>query len=209
MTTPTLNYAQQRWQLGDRLIAGVDEVGRGAWAGPVVTAAAILPSDCQLPLLLRDSKLLSASQRQSVAGQIEAMAVDWAIGQASVEEIDQMGIIAATFLAMQRSLDSLRHQPDFVLIDGFCHPNIDPGRQLAIIKGDQVSASIAAASVLAKIFRDDLMARAEDKAGYGFARHKGYGTAQHRQAIHRLGLSPFHRHSFQLPAATPISTSSL
>lgn len=181
-------------------IAGVDEVGRGALFGPVVAAAVILPDSVLAQLAIAgvtDSKLLSASKRQELAMQIRSLAVACQIGYASVREIDRLNILQASLLAMKRSILKLSVQPELCLIDGNqCIPGLLIPQE-SLIKGDQKSIVIGAASILAKVWRDDLLTRmAVRYPQYGFATNKGYGTAIHRQAIHEYGITPYHRKSF-------------
>jgi ribonuclease HII len=202
--SPNLTFEQDLWSSGLRYAAGLDEAGRGAWAGPVAAAAVILPV-AVLPAAnglmerlagVRDSKQMSPRARAFWAGEIRAAAAGWGIGFASHAEIDALGILAATRLAMQRALETCALAADHLLIDALRLPDI-PLPQTALIKGDARSLSIAAASVLAKTARDGLLtALDETYPGYGFARHKGYGTAVHREAIERLGPCPIHRMSF-------------
>ena len=178
------------------LIAGVDEVGRGPLAGPVMAAAVIL--DPNKPIKgLTDSKKLSEKRRVLLAAQIKQEAKAWAIGRAEVEEIDKLNILQATFLAMQRAVIALTVVPQQVLIDGNQMPDL-PYPAKTIIQGDLTEAAISAASIVAKVERDNEMIR-WDKiiTGYGFAKHKGYPTAQHLQALEQLGVSPLHRRSFK------------
>ncbi|MEN9905018.1 MAG: hypothetical protein RLZZ555_1583 [Pseudomonadota bacterium] len=177
------------------LVAGVDEAGRGPLAGPVVAAAVIL-DDCQPIAGLADSKKLSAARREALYDEIRAKALCCSIAQASVEEIDRLNILQATMLAMQRAVAGLRLKPGLVLVDGNRLPLLEM-RAEAIVKGDAKVAAISAASILAKVTRDrglELLDRQFPR--YGFARHKGYGTAEHLQALHRLGPCPEHRRSF-------------
>ncbi len=178
-----------------RLIAGVDEAGRGPLAGNVVAAAVIL--DPQHGLAgLRDSKKLSPQRRATLAGQIREQALACAIGRASVAEIDRLNILQASLLAMQRAVQALQNLPDFIYVDGNRSPQW-PFRSLPVVKGDDRIAAIAAASILAKVCRDEELETLErDYPGYGFARHKGYPTADHLAALARLGPSPVHRRSF-------------
>jgi ribonuclease HII len=199
MMTPTTVLEEELSSLGYRTVVGLDEVGRGAWAGPVVAGAAILASEQPLPALLRDSKLLSPAQRHLVTNELRQTLRAWAVGEASVYEIGQIGIAAATFLAMQRAIFGLSLEPDFFIMDGFDHPNIPAHQQRSVIKGDAKIASIAAASVMAKVHRDALMEDLDKPyAEYGFAKHKGYGTAAHQKAIILHGLTPEHRAGFKL-----------
>ena len=199
MITPTLAYEFSLWQSGLRLVAGLDEAGRGAWAGPVTAAAVILAPGSDLMQRLkgvRDSKLMSARQREAAAKRIREMALAWGVGFASETEIDALGILPATRLAMQRALAQLFPAPQHLLIDAVRLPGVDLP-QTSLIKGDQQVLSIAAASVLAKTARDACLVELEDThPGYGFGRHKGYGTAAHLAALHSLGPCPIHRKSF-------------
>jgi ribonuclease HII len=203
---PTLKFEHPFWSRG-LLVAGLDEAGRGAWAGPVVACAAILPpvhrvKKWQSEKLLRDlanardSKLLSPRQREKLVAPIRAAAIASATGLATREEIDNLGIVPATRLAMQRAVEALGKLPDALLIDALKLPALAIP-QTAIIRGDQLSLSIACASILAKVTRDQMMVELDAKLpGYGLAKHKGYGTAAHRQALEQLGASREHRTSF-------------
>ena len=180
---------------GMTLVCGVDEAGRGPLAGPVCAAAVILPPNLELPGLT-DSKKLSDKRRRELYPVIMEQAVAYGIGLASHEEIDQINILQATFLAMERALEQLRVRPDLVLIDGNRKKDFGIPAE-TVVKGDSLSASIAAASVLAKVTRDDIMiAMAQENPGYGFEIHKGYGTKAHYAALTKLGISPIHRMSF-------------
>ncbi|MEM6661325.1 MAG: ribonuclease HII [Pseudomonadota bacterium] len=175
-------------------VAGVDEAGRGPWAGPVVAAAVILNRDA-VPDGLNDSKKLSAKKRSALFDVITQSA-RFGIGIGSIDEIDRLNIARANDLAMIRAVEALGVQPAFVLIDGRSVPQqmVYPAR--AIIKGDGKSLSIAAASIVAKVTRDRIMAELDEKhPGYGWARNAGYGTAEHRAALDRLGVTPHHRSS--------------
>jgi ribonuclease HII len=179
----------------DVLLAGVDEVGRGPLVGAVVTAAVIL--DPRRPILgLNDSKKLSASQREHLADQIRERALAWALGRAEPAEIDQINILQATMLAMQRAVAALPITPTSVLIDGNRCPALPMPAQ-AVVKGDGTVPAISAASILAKVARDAEMQALElQHPGYGFAKHKGYPTPAHLEALQRLGPLPEHRRSF-------------
>ncbi|MGE5221987.1 MAG: ribonuclease HII [Omnitrophica WOR_2 bacterium] len=196
---PTLEFERELWARGYRFVAGIDEAGRGPLAGPVAAGAAILPVDPGLEGCLcgvRDSKQMTPAQREYWAGQIHSAACACAVGFASSGEIDEIGILPATRLAMQRAIESLPLCPDYVLIDFVILP-ADLRPQLPLVKGDARSLSIAAASVLAKTARDALCYEYERQyPGYGFASHKGYATAEHLAAIQRLGPCPIHRMSF-------------
>ncbi|MEO1218878.1 MAG: ribonuclease HII [Bacteroidota bacterium] len=176
--------------------AGCDEAGRGCLAGPVVAAAVVLPKDYFHPLL-NDSKQLSPAQRLQVNKSIQQAAVDWAIGSASPEEIDQINILCATWLAMHRAIAALRQPPELLLIDGprfQPYPNIP---HVCIIRGDAQMSAIAAASVLAKVCRDAHMCTlAAQYPGYAWERNMGYPTQAHRNALRELGLTPHHRRSY-------------
>ena len=178
-----------------RLIAGVDEAGRGPLAGPVVAAAVIL--DPARPIEgLADSKKLSARRRERLAVEIRAKALAWCVAEASVEEIDAINILQATFRAMERAVAGLARMPDQVLVDGNQLPRLAvPAR--AIIDGDALEPAISAASILAKTARDAMMAAADAEfPGYGFAKHAGYGTPQHMAALREQGACAIHRRSF-------------
>ncbi len=179
----------------DGLAAGVDEVGRGPLAGPVLAAAVILAPGHGIEGLA-DSKKLSSEVRAALAIQIRARATAWALGTASVDEIDQFNIGRATLLAMQRAVAALHVAPDYALVDG----NVSPVLAcpvITVIQGDATVASISAASIIAKVERDRIMTELDQVyPGYGFAQHKGYGTAQHLQALRVLGACAVHRRSF-------------
>ena len=179
----------------DGLIAGVDEVGRGPLAGPVVTAAVILDPEQPIEGLM-DSKKLSESRREMLAEIIKQRALAWSLGRAEVEEIDDINILQATMLAMQRAVAGLSIAPDHVLIDGNRCPSL-PCTAEAIIKGDEHIPAISAASILAKVSRDQEMIEMDAKyPGYGLATHKGYPTKAHIDALTQLGVTPIHRRSF-------------
>lgn len=177
------------------LVAGVDEVGRGPLAGPVVTAAVIL--DPENPVEgLADSKKLTEKRREQIAEEIKEKALAWAIGRAEVEEIDKINILQATMQAMTRAVQYLSLQPDFVLVDGNQCPELACPSE-AVIKGDEIVEEISAASILAKVTRDNEMIEMDKKyPGYGLAKHKGYPTKLHIEALSRLGVTPIHRRSF-------------
>ena len=190
------------WQLEDSiysegfsLLAGVDEAGRGPLAGPVCAAACILPQNLEIPGL-NDSKKLSSKARDSLYDIIINSAVSYGIAFASVEEIESLNILNATFVAMNRALSQLSPQPALALIDGNRNSGISILSR-CVVKGDSLCADIAAASVLAKVTRDRYMlTMSEQYPEYGFEKHKGYGTAQHYAAIRQFGPSPIHRPSF-------------
>ena len=178
------------------LTAGVDEAGRGPLAGPVVAAAVIL--DPENPIEgLADSKKLTAKKREALEPLIKERALAWCVAQASVEEIDEINILQATMLAMQRAVAGLKVQPEFVQVDGNRIPKL-PMMAEAIVKGDAKVAAISAASILAKTHRDAyMMEQAHRYPGYGFEKHMGYGTAEHIKAIETLGVLPIHRKTFK------------
>jgi ribonuclease HII len=188
---------------GARLIAGVDEAGRGPLFGPVVAAAVILPKGCRLPGLT-DSKKLSAKKRTELDAEIRLNAVAFAIAEVDAETIDRINIRQSSLLAMRRAVEQLALSPDYLLIDG--RDTIDwDCEQQAVIRGDGTSFSIAAASVLAKVYRDRLLVKLDGEyPGYGLARHKGYGSPEHIAALERLGPTPLHRKSYR-----PVAQSAL
>ena len=178
-----------------QLIAGIDEVGRGCIAGPVMTAAVIL--DPAKPILgLTDSKKLSEKKRLVLAEQIKASAICWAVGRAEASEIDRINILQATLVAMQRAFSQLNPHPDFVKVDGNRLPILDCPAE-AIVQGDLLIPEISAASILAKVARDtEMLVLDKLYPGYQFSVHKGYPTSLHLQALQRLGVTKQHRHSF-------------
>lgn len=191
-----LHFEKEAWDHGWINVAGVDEAGRGPIAGPVVAAAVILPRDCDLAGI-NDSKLLTSGKREEIAHKlIFTLAVNAGVGNVTAREIEKINILQATYLAMNRALADLKVEPDFVLIDGNMLPSI-PYQGRTVVKGDRKSASIAAASILAKVKRDQYMMEADERfPEYGFARHKGYATAAHLEALRRLGPCPLHRKTF-------------
>jgi len=196
---PNLEFEKPLWDRGFRRIAGIDEAGRGPLAGPVAAAAVILPDDPYVEAALsgvRDSKQMTATQRAYWADCLKEIALAYGIGLGSVEEIDAAGILPATYLAVWRALAELRLQPDHLLLDYITLPGF-PKPQTSLVKGDARCLSIASASVLAKTARDELLRDLDSQyPGYGFARHKGYGTQEHLQALQRLGPCPIHRMTF-------------
>ena len=201
---PDLSFEQALWAVGLSTVAGLDEAGRGTWAGPVMAAAVILPDQegiCRSLHGVRDSKQLRPEVRSSLVPLIEECALAWAVGSASAAEIDEIGILPATRLSMLRALQGLTLPADHLLIDALFLPDVAVP-QTALIKGDQRSLSIAAASILAKTSRDAWMVEQEALyPEYGFARHKGYGTALHQERLQRYGPCPIHRRSFAPVAA--------
>lgn len=192
-------YEREQWDKGFSVACGVDEAGAGPLAGPVYAAAVILPRELDIPGL-NDSKKLTEKKREALFDIITAQAASWSVARVEAAEIDEMDILNARMLAMQQAIDGLSAKPDLALIDG----NRDHGSRYAIetphvtiVKGDGKSASIAAASILAKVTRDRYMLQmAEQYPQYGFAQHKGYGTAAHYAALREYGPCPIHRPSF-------------
>lgn len=199
--SPTLEYELALDAQGFPLVAGLDEVGRGCWAGPVVAAAVILPLErlrAEPGLLagVDDSKRLTARQREAAAGRVRAVALGIGLGAASPALVDALGIVGATRLAMRQAVGRLGLAPAYLLVDGLVRLNL-PLPQRALVRGDALALSIAAASVVAKVHRDALMVElAERFPGYGLERHKGYGTRQHARSLACLGPCPLHRRSF-------------
>lgn len=182
----------------DKIEAGCDEVGRGCLAGPVVAAAVILPRKYKNKLLT-DSKQLKKKDREQLQEEIKGAALAWAVAEVSHEEIDEINILNASFKAMHLALDQLEVVPEFLLIDGNRFTTYREIEHQCIVKGDSKYLSIAAASILAKTYRDKLMAELSDQyPGYGWESNMGYPTIQHRNGIRLLGITPYHRRSFQL-----------
>ncbi len=176
-------------------ICGIDEAGRGPLAGPVVAGAVILPKDCSI-LYLNDSKQVSASRREELFDEIQEKAVACAVGIVSPQRIDEINILQATYEAMHQALDGLKVVPDLLLVDAVTIPAM-PMKQVGIVKGDAKSVSIAAASILAKVTRDRMMVEYDSLyPEYGFAKHKGYGSKMHIEAIQEYGPCPIHRRTF-------------
>ena len=199
---PTLSFEQTLWQSGLQHVAGFDEAGRGALAGPVAVGAVVLPPEPHLSRTLsgvRDSKQMTPLERETWAERIKSVATAWRVDFSSAQEIDQMGIVCATRLAAARALENLGIFPDYLLLDFRLELPECPLPQTAIVRGDQLSLSVAAASVLAKTSRDALMSGLHAQyPGYRLEQNKGYGTQAHRSAIVRLGYSAIHRRSFSL-----------
>ncbi len=185
---PNRNYEDFLKEKGFKIICGVDEVGRGAWAGSLVAAGVILDKKLYG---LRDSKILSASQREKLAKKIKKTSC-WGIGEVSVKELNKLKLTKGTQLAFSRAIKALSKKPDFVLSDGFKFESPIPCR--ALIKGDVICSSIAAASIVAKVYRDELMRKLDEEIkGYNFSSHKGYGTKLHQNRLKKLGASKIHR----------------
>ncbi len=195
--TISLDFENRAVAEGFSFIAGIDEVGRGCLAGAVVAAACILDLSKPLPKGLNDSKKLSAKKREQIAEELRANALAFSIGQVEADEIDRINILEATKKAMRLAIENLQPQADFLLIDALQLKDVSLP-QKAIIKGDATSASIAAASIIAKVYRDNLMAEFDKiYPVYGFARHAGYGTKAHFEALKIHGACPLHRKSFR------------
>ena len=204
---PTLRWEKQAWRGGKLMVAGVDEVGRGAWAGPLVAAAVVLPRDPaararvtrainHAETAVRDSKKLSSDQRRRVLDVLCALDIPYAVSVIDVHELDVIGLGAANRLALCRAVGALSPAPEHVLVDAF-RLNALPCSHDPIVRGDCVSRTIALASIVAKQYRDALMTALDaEHPEYGFASHKGYGTAEHRTAIERYGITAQHRTSF-------------
>jgi ribonuclease HII len=192
-----LDHEQTIWTSGKTYIAGIDECGRGPFSGPVVAAAVIMPKDVVIERLT-DSKLLSKKEHESFAEQVKSKALALAVGIASVEEIDEINIKKASRLAMKRAVEGLPVQPDYLLIDGKEVVDL-PIEQHWVIKGDYYSHSISAAAIIAKVARDQMMAKLDEKYGnvYGWAKNAGYQTDEHIAACHKHGLTEHHRKSWK------------
>ncbi len=178
-----------------KFICGVDEVGRGPFAGPVMAGAVILPADCEI-LYLNDSKKLSPKRREALYDEIVSKALAWSVARVEPERIDEINILQATFEAMREAVSKLDIRPDIILVDAVHIPDLDIPQE-SIVKGDAKSLSIAAASIVAKVTRDRVMEEyAALYPGYGFERNMGYGTAEHRDALRTRGATPIHRKTF-------------
>lgn len=204
-TDPDLTLERQLWKSGLTYVAGLDEAGRGALAGPVAVGAVILPWGSRVSSTsrrlrgVRDSKQMTPAQREEAAPRIKQVALAWSVGFAPAEEIDALGIVTAVRLAALRALQDLGILPDYLLTDFRLElPELDIS-QTSLVRGDACCFSIAAASVLAKTARDALMRELDEQIpGYGLGTHKGYGTRAHRLALQRMGHSPIHRRSFSV-----------
>ncbi|TAK05189.1 ribonuclease HII [Patescibacteria group bacterium] len=195
MSAPTFAVEKAWYARGARLIVGVDEAGAGAWAGPIVAAAASVPLDSRLGGI-RDSKLLTAASREELLAGFAARGIRVATAEASVEEITRLGLRPANLLALKRAVEAFGEMPDAVLVDWYRIPGL-AAPQEAYVRGDRRVKSIAAASIAAKVTRDRLMAEADlQYPGYGFGVHKGYGTAAHRAALAVRGACLLHRMTF-------------
>jgi ribonuclease HII len=201
---PTFEFEEQLWLQGLRHIAGVDEVGRGCFAGPVVAAAVIMPQGFNVTDEIDDSKKLPAKVRKELSAIIKQHALAYAIAEVPVAIINSIGIGKAAQVAFVKAVQGLTVQPEHILIDAFIIQALKKVKQTAIIHGDGLSISIAAASIIAKVYRDDLMEKLHDKyKEYDFFSNKGYGTKKHRDAIGKYGLCDLHRTSFDLNKFLP------
>lgn len=191
-----LLYEKNLYDEGYKCVCGIDEAGRGPLAGPVFAAAVVLPRDVVIEGV-NDSKKISEKKREALIEKIKEIALSYSVASASVEEIEKVNILNATFIAMRRAFDGLKEvDPDFALVDGNRLPSL-PVKSMAVIKGDACSESIAAASILAKVSRDRFMRQmAQEYPQYFFEKHKGYGTKLHVEMIKKYGPSPIHRLSF-------------
>ncbi|MFQ6096758.1 MAG: ribonuclease HII [Armatimonadota bacterium] len=193
---PSSEFEDRARRAGYALVAGVDEAGRGALAGPVVAAAVILPAHREIPGL-DDSKRLTPSAREALRAEIQRHAIGWAVGTATPAEVDELNVLRATQWAMAKALERLRPSPHYALVDGRPVRGL-PVPFCALIDGDARSVSIAAASIVAKVERDRIMCKLDQRfPGYGFAQHKGYSTRQHRLALRLHGPCPIHRYTFR------------
>lgn len=199
MLLATFAKEQEYWDKGYQAIVGIDEVGRGSWAGPVVCAGVVFSPNCVLDFNLADSKLLPAKKREELSKRISESACAYTIAETAVEVINEVGIGQATQITFRKVLDQLHQAYDFIFMDAFYINQINKSVQLPIPHGDQISASIAAASIIAKVYRDNLLTKLHDQyPAYGFNKHMGYGTKAHQEAIKQHGLSSIHRTSFRL-----------
>jgi ribonuclease HII len=199
MTKPTFEYELTHWNNGLQFVAGVDEVGRGCFAGPVVAAAVIFPPTFKATDKINDSKKLSAKVRKELAKIIKEHALAYSIAEISVPVINEIGVGKAAQQAFAKAVTSLSKTPEHILIDAFIIQSISPKMQTPIIHGDGISISIAASSIIAKVYRDELMEQLHPQYEvYDFITNKGYGTKKHREAIEKHGLCDLHRTSFNL-----------
>lgn len=199
MITPTLQIEEYLWKQGYSMVCGIDEVGRGSFAGPVCVGAVVFPKDCLIIDGVMDSKQLKPKQREQLAERIKGEALSWVVAEVSVSIINKIGIGKASQMAFRKAVKLLEKRPDFVLIDAFYIKHFNRGNQKAIVDGDKICFSISAASIIAKVYRDKLMKKLSNKyPKYGFSKHKGYGTKFHQEAIKKYGLSKLHRTSFNL-----------
>ena len=199
MVFPTLDIENSLWQKGYRYVVGIDEVGRGSWAGPLVAAGVILPIGFQIPDGLADSKQVKPNARKKLSQIITKGAISTFISEIPVREIDKIGVGKATQEAFRQISKKILPAAEYCLIDAFYIKRYSRKKQMAVKGGDSICASISAASIVAKVYRDNLMKKLHrNYPAYGFAKHKGYGTKQHQEAIKAHGLSDVHRKSYDL-----------
>jgi len=195
--SPDFSFESKLWNSGMQFVAGADEVGRGAFAGPVIAAVVIFAPFFKIETEINDSKKLTQKRREKVSVWIKEHAKNYAIGEGSVAEINDLGIVPATHLAFHRAINHLTLSTDHYLIDAFYLPKINKSLQTPIIKGDSLSVSIAAASIIAKVYRDALMTKLSvENPPYKWHQNKGYGTFAHREALKNYGPTPHHRKHF-------------
>ena len=195
---PTLNLENKYWSIGFNFICGIDEVGRGSWAGPLVVGGVILPKNFKIPKGLADSKLVPPKKRRELSIIIKSKALAFTVARIEPKIIDKVGVAKATHIAFRKVARQISPKPDFCLIDAFYIKHFLRSRQQAVKDGDKICASISAASIVAKVYRDDLMIKLDRIfPQYGFAKHKGYPTKEHKDAIREHGLSPIHRRTFR------------
>lgn len=199
MVKPTLDLEHSLWAKGHKYICGIDEVGRGSWAGPLVVAGVILAQDFQIPKNLRDSKLTTLKMRLELSEIIKLTAVGTIVVEIQSSLIDKIGLTKATNIAFRKVITQIRPIPHYTLIDAFYIKHVSRNRQMAVKDGDKICASISAASIIAKVHRDNLMKKESEKyPKYGFEKHVGYGTKLHQEAIKKYGLCKIHRKSYDL-----------
>ena len=199
MILPTLDIESSLWQKGYKYIVGIDEVGRGSWAGPLVAAGVILPLNFSIPDGLADSKLVKPNLRKKLADFIKKSSINTYIAEISSKQIDKIGVGKATHKAFRQITRKIAPTPEFCLIDAFYIKYFSRKKQMAVANGDKICASIAAASIVAKVYRDNLMKKMHFiYPNYGFGKHKGYGTRFHQKAIKKYGLLKIHRRSYNL-----------
>lgn len=199
MILPNLEIESSLWQKGYKYIVGIDEVGRGSWAGPLVAAGVILSPDFIIPDGLADSKQVKPQKRSQLAKIIKSVAIGYYIAKIPVKRIDKFGVGHATIEALRQIAKKLSPSPDFCLVDAFHIKYFNRQKQMAVKDGDKICASIAAASIIAKVYRDNLMKKLHFiYPEYGFGKHKGYGTKSHQEAIKKFGLLKVHRKSYNL-----------
>jgi len=199
MVLPNLSFEEKLWRQGFNYVIGIDEVGRGSWAGPLVAAGVILPKNFQVPSGFAESKQITAAKREKFAKLIRNKALAIKITEISSPQINKIGISRATQFIFRKIIRSINLNPDYFLVDAFNIRYFPKSRQLAIKGGDKKSASIAAASIVAKVYRDSLMSNLSQKfPNYGFEKHKGYGTKYHQAMIKLHGFASIHRTSYNL-----------